>query len=200
MTRSMILLISLDPPVGAAGGCVMGGGHSAFSPPPSASVPIFPFIWPYLNLWYDDTSIVTSTTYQTRPTFPMTGASILSNFTSPRTYQITSNPLQCRLGWTYRLIEFLLSDPRSSQRLLGRCQNAFSPIRSYVEDATGGSVTNFGTSTTVPFPTFYEFYTTLFSGTSGISSWNYITTASSQFGRDWLWKCILSLYGDLQFN
>ena len=113
--------------------------------------------------------VVISTTYQTHPTFPLVGAFMLTNFTSPAIAQnittefIKLHPNLSDAGWGGYLafsnssFSAILVAPNVSW---ADANATFLPFAEYVEDAnTGGSVV----ATTIQFPSFYEFYTTFFS-------------------------------------
>jgi hypothetical protein len=119
--------------------------------------------------------IVTSTTYQTHPTFPIVGAVMLSNFPSLAIAQnVTTEfikllPTLSDEGWGgYSGI----SNSTFSAMLVGPniswadANATFLPFAQYVEDATGGSVI----ATTIPFPSFYEFYKIFFSNPGQVGS------------------------------
>ena len=116
--------------------------------------------------------IVISTTYQTHPTFPMVGAILLSNFSSPAIAQnvttelIKLHPTILDAGWGgyFGLSNLSLSAIITAPNVSWADANAtFLPFAQYVEEATGGSVI----ATTIPFSSFYEFYLTFFSNTTG---------------------------------
>ena len=110
--------------------------------------------------------IVTSTTYQTHPTFPMVAAVMLSN-TSPAIAQnlttefIKLHPNLSDAGWggyihiSNSTFSAILVAPNVSW---ADANATFLPFAQYVEDATSGLVV----ATTIPFPSFYEFYIALF--------------------------------------
>jgi len=116
--------------------------------------------------------IVTSTTYQTHPTFPLTTALITTNFTSPAIAQnvtaefIRLHPNISDAGWGGFIT---LSNTSFSAILLapnisGADANAtFLPFAQYVAEATGG----LAQSTTIPFNSFYEFYQAFYANTDG---------------------------------
>ena len=119
--------------------------------------------------------VVTSTTYQTHPVFPMVGAIMLSNFSSPAIAQnvttefIKLHPNLSDAGWGGYLgfsnfnLSAILVAPNVSW---ADANETILPFAQYVEDATGGSVF----ATTIPFPSFYEFYTTFFGGSGQVGS------------------------------
>ena len=130
--------------------------------------------------------VVTSTTYQTHPTFPMTGAFITSNFTSPDIAQnVTTEFVKLHLtlsdaGWGGYIglnnasFSAILVAPNVS---LADANTILHPFVQYIEDVTGGLVL----AATMPFPSFYEFYVTIFNRTGQVGSQVEVasTTASS---------------------
>ena len=110
---------------------------------------------------------MTSTTYQTHPTFPIVVAIMLTNFTSPAIAQnvttefIKLHPNLSDAGWGgyISLSNSNFSAVFAAPNVSWADANAtFLPFAQYVEDATGGSVV----ATTIPFPSFYELYTAFF--------------------------------------
>ena len=119
--------------------------------------------------------IVTSTTYQTHPVVPMVGALVVSNFTSSSIAQnvttefIKLHPNLSDAGWAgyINLSNFTFSAILVAPNISWADANAtILPFIQYVEDATGGLVQ----ATTIPFPSFYEFYTTFFSKPGQVGS------------------------------
>ena len=101
----------------------------------------------------------------------MVGALLLTNFTSPAIAQnvttefIKLHPNLSDAGWGgyITLSNFSFSAILTAPNVSWADANAtFLPFAQYVGDATGGLVQ----ATTIPFPSFYEFYITFF-GKSG---------------------------------
>ena len=203
--------ISLGASVGAAGGWVMGGGHSALSPKfgLGATRSLFVFC-PFLNysdpgvdnvlqftivlasgslittnsFQYPDLfwalrgggggtyGVIISATYQTHPTFPLTGAFLTSNFTSPAIAQnvvtefIKLYPTISDAGWggyttlSNSSFSAILAAPNISW---ADTNSTFLPFVQYVNEATGGLIQ----AQTIPFNSFYELYLTLFANMDG---------------------------------
>ena len=119
--------------------------------------------------------IVISTTYQTHPTFPMVASIIFSNFTSPSIAQnvttelIKLHPTILDAGWggyigiSNSFLEAIFVAPNVSW---ADANATFLPFAQFVEDATNGSVI----ATTIPFPSFFEFYLTFFSNTTQVET------------------------------
>ena len=116
--------------------------------------------------------IVTSTTYQTHPTFPLTLALITSNFTSPTiahnvtTEFIKLHPALSEAGWGgyIKLSNTSFSAILSATNISWADTNTtFLPFVQYVSEATGGLVH----ATTTPFSSFYEVYQALFANIDG---------------------------------
>ncbi|KAF8813980.1 FAD-binding domain-containing protein, partial [Phlegmacium glaucopus] len=185
--------ISAGASVGAAGGWVMGGGHSAFSPKFGLGVDnVLQFtivladgslittnsfkhpdlFWALRGGGGGTYGVVTSTTYQTHPIFPLTLAFITSNFTSPAIAQnvttefIKLHPTISDAGWggyiTLSNTSFsaILAAPNISW---ADTNTTFLPFAQYVADATGG----LSQDTTIPFNSWYELYQLLFANMDG---------------------------------
>ena len=119
--------------------------------------------------------IVTSTTYQTHPIFPMVGAVMLTNFTSPSIAQnvttelIRLHPIILDAGWggyigiSNTSFSAIIAAPNVSW---ADANATFLPFVQFVEDATGGPVI----ATTIPFPSFYQFYMTFYNNTGQVGT------------------------------
>jgi hypothetical protein len=116
--------------------------------------------------------IVTSTTYQTHPIFPLTLARINSNFTSPAiahsvtTEFIKLHPALSKAGWGgyINLSNTSFSAILSATNVSWADTNTtFLPFVRYLTEATGGLVQ----ATTTPFSSFYEVYQALFANIDG---------------------------------
>ena len=116
--------------------------------------------------------VVTSTTYQTHPTFPLTLAHIASNFTSPAIAQnvttefIKLHPTISEAGWggyidlSNSSFSAILSASNISE---ADTNTTLLPFVQYVAEATGGLVQ----ATTTPFSSFYEAYQAIFANANG---------------------------------
>ena len=116
--------------------------------------------------------IVTSTTYQTHPTFPLTLALLTANFTSPTIAQnvttefIKLHPTLSDAGWGGFVIlsNSSFSATLSATNISWADTNAtFLPFVQYVAEATGGLVQ----ATTTPFGSFFEVFQALFANLDG---------------------------------
>ena len=106
----------------------------------------------------------------------MIGAVLLTNFTSPAIAQnvttefIKLHPKFSDAGWgayiglSNSTFAAIFVAPNVSW---ADANATFLPFVQYVEDATGGSMV---LATTIPFPSFYEFYTTFFSKPGQVGS------------------------------
>ena len=116
--------------------------------------------------------VVTSTTYQTHPTFPLTLARINANFTSPAIAQNVStefiklHPTISEAGWG----GFITLSNSSFSAILSASNiswvdtnTTFLPFVQNVAEATGGLVQ----ATTTPFGSFFELYQALFANIDG---------------------------------
>ncbi|KAF8800857.1 FAD-binding domain-containing protein [Phlegmacium glaucopus] len=186
--RSIVGGLSGGGTVGAAGGWVMGGGHSALSPKFGLGVDnVLQFtivladgslittnsfqhpdlFWALRGGGGGTYGVVTSTTYQTHPTFPLTLAYVASNFTSPAIAQnvttefIKLHPTISDAGWSGYIT---LSNTSFSALLIAPniswadTNTTFLPFAQYAADATGG----LSQDTTIPYNSFYEFYQAFF--------------------------------------
>ena len=113
--------------------------------------------------------VVTSTTYQTHPTFPMVAGVLLANFTSPTIAQnVTTEFIKLHpslsdagLGGYFGFSNFSFSAIIVAPNIsLADANATFLPFAQFVEEATGGLVY----TQTIPFPSFFEFLTTFFGG------------------------------------
>ena len=117
--------------------------------------------------------IVTSTTYQTHPIFPLTAAFLNATFTSPAIAQnvttefIKLHPTISDAGWGGYItldnssLSMILAAPNISW---ADTNTMFLPFAQYVAEATSGSVHVM----TEPFTSFYELYLTLIANQDGL--------------------------------